>query len=43
MGRGKERRSEEDSKQGHREIQWIGEVSIGAGHTVVMNIQIILT
>lgn len=42
MGRGKERRWEEDGKQGHGEIQWI-EVLIGAGHTVVMNIQIILT
>lgn len=43
MDRGKERRWEEDGKQGHREIQWIGEVTIDAGHTVVMNMQIILT
>lgn len=35
MGRGKKRRWEEGGKQGHREIQWT-EVSIGAGHTVVM-------
>lgn len=43
MGRGKERRWKEDGKQGHREIQWIGEVTIDAGHTVVMNMQISLT
>lgn len=38
----KERRWKEDGKQGDREIQWI-ELSIDAGDTVVMDMQIILT